>query len=85
MGGHHDSTAVQTSSQPAQGDSRTGNDSGAAQASSPGSSSQGAYFTIGQRLVEFDRSWAQYLDQFAAWKLQDASQLEDELVSEGAG
>lgn len=51
-----------------------------AEVSSPGSSPQGVYYTIGQRLVEFDRCWAQYLDQFAAWKLQDASQLEEELV-----
>ncbi len=38
------------------------------------------YTTMGQRLVEFDEAWLQYLDQFAAWKLEDAASLETELV-----
>jgi hypothetical protein len=40
-----------------------------------------AYATIAQRLLEFDEAWLQYLDQFAAWKLEDAASLESELVS----
>ncbi len=39
------------------------------------------HVTIAQRLVEFDEAWLQYLDQFAAWKLEDAASLETELVS----
>jgi hypothetical protein len=92
-GGDKDSSAVQPTLRPAQmgtpaaeaaesAASQAGKDRERtdAEVSSP-QGSQGGYYTIGQRLVEFDRCWAQYLDQFAAWKLQDASQLEDELVS----
>lgn len=44
---------------------------------SPGSS---RYTTIGQQLVSFDEAWLRYLDQFAAWKGEDAASLEAELV-----
>lgn len=37
--------------------------------------------SIGSLLITFDQAWVQYLDQFVAWKTEDAQALESELVS----
>ena len=36
--------------------------------------------SVAELLVHFDRAWVQYLDQFVAWKTEDAQALETELV-----
>ena len=33
---------------------------------------------VPELLAAFDEAWVQYLDQFAAWKLEDAASLEGE-------
>ena len=35
--------------------------------------------SIAEQLLLFDESWLRYLDQFAAWKGEDAASLEAEL------
>lgn len=36
--------------------------------------------SIGGCLVRYDEAWLAYLDQFAAWKLEDAAGMETELI-----